>query len=196
MLVFKAGLSLGVSLSCQVSHCLTGTLLWGGATVCVWDLGFRQFLLTGLPTHLQWTWVSFVRERERERESGGGCREREGERNEVGVGGEGGSERERDLEREGRGDSDRESERVETQIGGGGGGFREKGGGGQRERKSGDSVNSNSKTLFYMDCSLGSIKNLTTSPWEREGREDSERGDSEGGGGGTHKRRERELFGD
>ena len=25
--------------------------------------------------------------------------------------------------------------------------------------------NSNSKTLFYKDCSLGSVKNLTTSPY-------------------------------
>ena len=29
----------------------------------------------------------------------------------------------------------------------------------ERERE-----NSNSKTLFYKDCSLGSVKNLTTSP--------------------------------
>ena len=32
-------------------------------------------------------------------------------------------------------------------------------GGGERERE-----NSNSKTLFYKDCSLGSVKILTTSP--------------------------------
>ena len=41
---------------------------------------------------------------------------------------------------------------------GGGGGMREGGErGGERERE-----NSNSKTLFYKDCSLGSVKNLTT----------------------------------
>ena len=28
----------------------------------------------------------------------------------------------------------------------------------------GEAENSNSKTLFYKDCSLGSVKNLTTSP--------------------------------
>ena len=38
------------------------------------------------------------------------------------------------------------------------------GGGGQTERQT-DRENSNSKTLFYKDCSLGSVKNcLTTSP--------------------------------
>ena len=48
--------------------------------------------------------------------------------------------------------------------GGGGGAEREREGvereGGGRE-KGGDS---NSKTKFYKDCSLGSVKNLTTSP--------------------------------
>ena len=36
---------------------------------------------------------------------------------------------------------------------------RERGGGREREKE-----NSNSKTLFYKDCSSGSVKNLTTSP--------------------------------
>ena len=44
---------------------------------------------------------------------------------------------------------------------------REKGKGGEggreRERKT-ERGNSNSKTLFYKDCSLGSVKNLTTGP--------------------------------
>ena len=35
--------------------------------------------------------------------------------------------------------------------------------GGGRERE-GENSNLNSKTLFYKDCSLGSVKNLTTSP--------------------------------
>ena len=48
---------------------------------------------------------------------------------------------------------------VRVVVGGGGGG----GGGrgvGSRHRE-----NSNSKTLFYKDCSLGSVRNLATSPW-------------------------------
>ena len=34
--------------------------------------------------------------------------------------------------------------------------------------REGERENSNSKTLFYKDCSLGSVKNLTTSHRERE----------------------------
>ena len=41
----------------------------------------------------------------------------------------------------------------------GGWGVGKGGRGRERERE-----NSNSKTLFYKDCSLGSVKNLTTSP--------------------------------
>ena len=46
--------------------------------------------------------------------------------------------------------------------------------GGERERerdrdkqtdRQTETENSNSKTLVYKDCSLGSVKNLTTSPW-------------------------------
>ena len=40
-------------------------------------------------------------------------------------------------------------------LGGGGGGKRERG----RERER-ESSNSNSKTLFYKDCSLGSVKEM------------------------------------
>ena len=35
---------------------------------------------------------------------------------------------------------------------------RQRGGGGHRER---ETENSNSKTLFYKDCNLGSVKNLS-----------------------------------
>ena len=35
---------------------------------------------------------------------------------------------------------------------------------GREKGKGGEGGNSNSKTLFYKDCSLGSIKNLTTGP--------------------------------
>ena len=63
-----------------------------------------------------------------------------------------------DGEREGG--REREKERE--------GGERERGReGGQRETErvvSRENSNSNSKTLFYKDCSLGSVKNLTTSP--------------------------------
>ena len=33
-----------------------------------------------------------------------------------------------------------------------------------KQNKTKTKQNSNSKTLFYKDCSLGSVKNLTTSP--------------------------------
>ena len=35
------------------------------------------------------------------------------------------------------------------------------GGGRDGERERGENSNSNSKTLFYKDCSLGSVKNLS-----------------------------------
>ena len=44
--------------------------------------------------------------------------------------------------------------RVYMSVGGGGGASR------QTERV-GETENSNSKTLFYKDCSLGSVKNLS-----------------------------------
>ena len=52
----------------------------------------------------------------------------------------------------------------DTRGGGGGGGEKreregEGGGGGGREREK-----SNSKILFYKDCSLGLVRNLTTNP--------------------------------
>ena len=37
----------------------------------------------------------------------------------------------------------------------------ERGGLGGREGREGEKSNSNSKTLFYKDCSLGSVKNLS-----------------------------------
>ena len=40
----------------------------------------------------------------------------------------------------------------------------------ERERE-----NSNSKTLFYKECSLGSVKNLTASPCETERERERER---------------------
>ena len=52
-----------------------------------------------------------------------------------------------------------EGECVVVRVGGGGGGG---GGGGVGSRHR---ENSNSKTLFYKDCSLGSVRNLATSPW-------------------------------
>ena len=54
-----------------------------------------------------------------------------------------GGERGRERGREREGERERKGER------------------GGRER---ESSNSNSKTLFYKDCSLGSVKNLTNSP--------------------------------
>ena len=47
-----------------------------------------------------------------------------------------------------------------TSWGGGGGGGEKK----KRRRKKRERESSNSQTLFYKDCSLGSVKNLTTSP--------------------------------
>ena len=38
----------------------------------------------------------------------------------------------------------------------------------ERERERERERDSNSKTLFYKDCSLGSVKNLTTSPRETD----------------------------
>ena len=50
-------------------------------------------------------------------------------------------------------------------VAGGGEGGRERGGE-EREREV-ERENSNSKTLFYEDCSLGSVKNLTERENER-----------------------------
>ena len=82
-------------------------------------------------------------QRRRERERGGGW-----ERGRIA--GESVEEREGDRKRD---------------VGGGGGGGRqgERGGdtGGERGRRDRERENSNSKTLFYKDCSLGSVKTLS-----------------------------------